>query len=142
MLITVRYSLPFHLEAEPLHGVVQVVKDHNGLVQGDVLRAFSTPELRYDSASQETRFAGGFRGTHKFAGNRSDDQDDASFWMRFLRLLRNAQAGLGINPELLPTKVLFLADGQPYQRVRDALCANTLDKTNEIVMIFERPLLH
>lgn len=45
-----------------------------------------------------------------------------------------------INPEIIPTKVLFLADGQPYQKVADALLANAVDRTDEIVMLFERPL--
>ena len=38
-----------------------------------------------------------------------------------------------------PTKCLFLCDGQPSQKVVEALTANTEDKASEIVMVFERP---
>ena len=44
-----------------------------------------------------------------------------------------------LNPETRPTKCLFVSDGEPYQRVVDALRANTQDKTQEIVLVFERP---
>lgn len=39
-----------------------------------------------------------------------------------------------------PTKCLYIADGQPPEKVIDALTANTEDKADEILMIFERPL--
>ena len=49
--------------------------------------------------------------------------------------------GLGsINPETRSLKCLFVADGQPWSLVTDALVANTAEKTSSIVMVFERPL--
>ena len=39
-----------------------------------------------------------------------------------------------------PTKCLFLADGQPPQRVVEALTANTDDRTEDVWMAFERPV--
>ena len=38
-----------------------------------------------------------------------------------------------------PAKCLFVADGEPYSRVQDALVANEVGKVREIVLIFERP---
>jgi len=41
-LITIRLHLPFSLPAEPSQGVLQVTTDGHGLLQGDVVRAFTT----------------------------------------------------------------------------------------------------
>ena len=38
-----------------------------------------------------------------------------------------------------PAKCLFLCDGQPSEKVVQALTANTEDKASEVVMVFERP---
>ena len=47
-LITMRYPVPYTLEAEPQQGVIKVTETGDGLIEGDVLRAFSTLEMRYD----------------------------------------------------------------------------------------------
>lgn len=41
-----------------------------------------------------------------------------------------------------PSKCLFLCDGQPSKKVIEALTANTEDKADEILMVFERPTHH
>lgn len=38
-----------------------------------------------------------------------------------------------------PTQCLFLADGQPAQKVIEALVANTDDKASDVILVFERP---
>ncbi|KAL1521501.1 hypothetical protein AB1Y20_021162 [Prymnesium parvum] len=38
-----------------------------------------------------------------------------------------------------PSKCLFICDGQPSEKVIEALTANTEDKASEILMVFERP---
>lgn len=137
-LLTVRYPLPFALEAEPMQGVVKVVEAGNGLQVGDVLRACSTPELRYDSTQKRVCYGAGYRGTvppavgAKAAGRTED-------WLG--TLFQRATAELGGFAQTRPTKVLFVADGRPHQQVTDALTANTLERGVEsIVMLFERPL--
>ena len=45
-LITMRYPLPYTLEAAPVQGVIRVTDTCDGLIEGDVLRAFSTLQLR------------------------------------------------------------------------------------------------
>ena len=44
------------------------------------------------------------------------------------------------NPEVRPAKCLYLPDGEPRNRVADALQANAASKTTSIVMLFERRL--
>ena len=50
-LITMRYPVPYTLEASPLQGVIKVTDSGDGLIEGDVLRAFSTLQLRCDAAA-------------------------------------------------------------------------------------------
>ena len=49
-LITMRYPVPYTLEASPLQGVIKVTKSGDSLIEGDILRAFSTLEFRCDAA--------------------------------------------------------------------------------------------
>ena len=139
VLMTVRYPLPFTLEAEALKGTVQVVEAGYGLQIGDVLRACSTPEFRYDSVRRRACYGTGIRGQRSPA-NQFDDAkvlDDDSSWLN--ALMRRANAELGGFRQTRPSKVLFVADGRPYQQVTDALVANTVDRGIEsIVMLFER----
>ena len=131
-LMTFRYPVPFTLEAEPMGGVIKVTDSGEGLIEGDVLRAFSTLEVRYDSATGERRYCkGGVRGVAV------DEAERKRSWKRC-----NPAKGLLrlINPETKPERCLFVFEGQPYQQVVDALVANSPDKTGEIVMVFERPL--
>jgi hypothetical protein len=51
-LVTVRYPVPLVLQASPAKGVVRVEKDGMGLLAGDVLRACSTLEMRYNSQAR------------------------------------------------------------------------------------------
>ena len=70
-LITMRYPVPYTLEAEPLQGVIKVTDTGDGLIEGDVLRAFSTLQLRCDAAAREQRDACSHlvkRGGHVYAG--------------------------------------------------------------------------
>lgn len=130
-LLTFRYPVPFTLEAEPIEGVIRVMQTGAGLIEGDVLRAFSTLEMRYDSATRERRYREGIRGTD------ADENERKRSWQR---CRAEARGGLGlINPEVKPQRCLFVSDGQPFQEVIDALVANTPEKTSEIVMVFERP---
>ncbi len=129
-LLQVRYPVPFKLEVEPQHGVVEVVVDHYGLKRGDVLRALSTFEMRYDSAARETRPGSGRLAASSAARRRKRNDVLSDVLSVFTQVL---------NPETRPTKCLFVSDGEPYQRVVDALRANTQDKTQEIVLVFERP---
>jgi hypothetical protein len=50
-LITMRYPVPYTLEASPLQGVIKVTESGDGLIEGDVLRAFSTLQLRCGAAA-------------------------------------------------------------------------------------------
>ena len=50
-LITMRYPVPYTLEASPLQGVIKVTKSGDSLIEGDILRAFSTLEFRCDAAA-------------------------------------------------------------------------------------------
>ena len=130
--LTSRYPVPFTLEAEPTGGVIKVTDTGEGLIEGDVLRAFSTLEVRLDSASGERKYIeGGLRGAAV------DEVERKRSWRR-----RNPARGLlrWINPETKPERCLFVFEGQPYQQVVDALVANSADKTGEIVMVFERPV--
>ena len=63
------------LDVEPVQGAWTVVKDGMGLRVGDVLRACSTLELRYDSARREVRRSGGFRGKGRGSGRGSGRED-------------------------------------------------------------------
>jgi len=138
-LITTRFPLPFSLEAEPSQGVVRVVKSGDGLMEGDVLRACSTLEFRYDSTRRETLLGAGFRGRRPRTASSAARPADDAWWQR---LWNQAGAELGGFTQQLPTRVLFVADGRPYVQVTDALVANQVDKSvNEIVMLFERPLV-
>lgn len=134
-LLTVRYPLPFSLEAESMQGVVKVVATGNGLLEGDVLRACSTPELRYDTSQKRVCMGAGFRGQSRQPSSASAVGES---WIG--ALFERASAELGAFRQTRPTKVLFIADGRPYQQVTDALMANTLDRgVDDIVMLFERP---
>jgi len=149
VLVTVRYPLPWDLKACCVNGVVRVYEDGHGLLIGDVLRACSTLELRYDSARGETCIGSGFRG--RVRPGDGVPEETAGWLQRAVTRLVGGIAGAprprpGLLPELQPfretspTKVLFLADGQSDQRVTDALAANTADKVQEVVMLFERPV--
>ena len=133
-LVVLRFPLPFELEAKQVSGVMKVVQTGLGLLEGDILRAFSTLELRYDSELREVRFGEGITPQRATPLQRNG-------------LLREVERRLGmISAELggfmpkPPTRCLFITDGQPLQKVTDALVANTPDKAREIVMVFERPL--
>jgi len=141
VLLTVRYPLPFALEADPKQGVVRVVKPGNGLQVGDVLRACSTPELRYDSTRKRLCYGAGFRGKRPPSERVESYNRDESWLGGIGEIFQRATAELGGFQETQPDKVLFIADGRPYQQVTDALTANSLDRGVEsIVMLFERPV--
>ena len=151
-LLTFRYPVPFVLEAEPLDGVIKVTQSGMGLIEGDVLRAFSTLELRFDTAAGMQKFGEGIRGASV------DEEERRRSW-------RRCRPGGWFNLESKPQRCLFVSEGQPFQQARpcpparaqtrqphqprptaiaaqviDALVANTPEKTGEIVMVFERPL--
>lgn len=142
-LVTLRVPLPFELEAEPIQGVYKVVKPGYGLLEGDVLRAFSTFAIRYDSQLKEVRAGPGLPGMGE--GDKSPVEKKreaaASFFLGGIEKLLGvgALSEVGAFAETRPAKCLFVADGQPHSAVEDALVANVPDKTREIVMIFERP---
>lgn len=142
-LVTLRVPLPFELEAEPVQGVYKVVKPGYGLQEGDVLRAFSTFAMRYDSRLKETRCGTGVPGKLEDSAKGADESPIAavtSLARRSLEgLLGPSIMELGAFAETRPSKVLFVADGESHQAVADALVANVPEKTKEIVMIFERP---
>lgn len=134
-LITMRYPVPYTLEAEPQQGVIKVTETGDGLIEGDVLRAFSTLEMRYDSLSGQRRYFDGLEG---ILGEAADEDERKRSWQGWAEGIGRA---LGVfNPEAKPRRCLFVSEGQPYQQVIDALVANTPEKTREIVMVFERPL--
>mmetsp|Transcript_9245 Transcript_9245/g.21478 ORF Transcript_9245/g.21478 Transcript_9245/m.21478 type:complete len:211 (-) Transcript_9245:193-825(-) len=139
VLLTVRYQLPFSLEAAPMQGVLKVTTPGNGLQVGDVLRACSTLELRYDSARQRMCYGAGIRGQPPPSEQVASTE---SSWMGRMRIEYSWISELGGFRQTRPTKVLFLTDGKPHQVVNDALIANTIDRGVEsIVMLFERPNL-
>ena len=139
-LILMRYPVPYTLEAKPLQGVIKVTDTGDGLIEGDVLRAFSTLQLRYDSNARARLYGEGLLGE-------ANEEERRRSWKRWRNVSGGMlsslarRLGLGkINPEVKPRRCLFVSQGQPYQQVIDALVANTPDKTREIVMVFERPL--
>jgi hypothetical protein len=148
-LVTIRLPLPIELEAEPIQGVYKVVKPGYGLLIGDVLRAFSTMAIRYDSQLKEVRCGPGVPGQlpagseHQECAVRQDINPIAILTSTARRglekLLGPSIDELGAFAETKPAKCLFIADGQPHCAVEDALVANVQGKTREIVMIFERP---
>ena len=136
-LVTVRYPLPFSLEVEPRQGMMKVIQNGNGLLDGDVLRACTTLEFRYDTARRQVVCGSGFRGRRAASGPATDDRSD-SWWQRLFRDANAELGGFGIKSN--PDKVLFVADGKPYEVVSDALIANQVDRgVDSIVMLFERP---
>lgn len=148
-LVTVRLPLPFALEAEPIQGVYKVVKPGYGLLVGDVLRAFSTMAIRYDSQLGEVRCGPGIPGQLP-PGSDPQECEVGKDANPIAMLTSTARRGLekllgpsidelGAFAETKPAKCLFIADGQPHYAVEDALVANVQGKTREIVMIFERP---
>ena len=153
-LLTVRYPVPVELRVRPERGVLRVYETGYGLREGDVLRACSTFEMRFDSAARETRLGPGFHGRPNGGaiaqgGGRGAASSipwlEGGWWREQLSRtvgLREPQnlPELGVFSETAPTKVLFVADGQSFERVRDALLANVPDKTDNVVMLFERPL--
>ena len=162
VLLTVRYALPFALEAEGIDRL-RVVKPGNGLQVGDVLRACSTPEMRYSSSQGSMGYGEGLRGQPPSSAADDDSggfpqleeaaeaaaggEPAGLFGSLFKPLLgsavvKRARSELGGFKEQRPRKVLFLTDGRTPAEVRDALTANTLDRGVEsIVMLFERPLM-
>jgi hypothetical protein len=129
-LLTFRYPLPFELEAAQRVGFVEVVRDGYGLRRGDILRAFSTFEKRWDSKLGRIAYVEGLPGVRP--GQESTEAPP-------VRELISAELG-GFWTEQRASKVLFVADGQSLEAVTDALQANTPEKTDEIVMLFERQL--
>mmetsp|Transcript_32335 Transcript_32335/g.53500 ORF Transcript_32335/g.53500 Transcript_32335/m.53500 type:complete len:279 (+) Transcript_32335:8-844(+) len=121
-LLTFRFAVPFALEAEPCQGVFKVVESGNGLLAGDVLRAFSTIQMRYDSRRKEYRYGPGICPTCGVGP------------------ARGRPGGMELIKERPARKCLYKSDGRPHQEVMDALLANTADKTREIVMLFEREI--
>lgn len=132
-LVTVRVPLPFDLEAEPIQGCFKVVQDGYGLRVGDVLRACSTLQMRYDSDKEEMRVGPGLPG-------KADAQPAASSkmpeWLSSFQ--SNFNPWTAFAPQR-PAKCLFIADGQPHSRVADALVANEMGKVREMVLVLERP---
>lgn len=123
-LVVVRYPVPLVLQASPAKGVVRVDKDGMGLLVGDVLRACSTLEMRYDSQARAVKMGPGFHGRKR--ERRVGDEDEIAsrsgtrWWERRLRgLVPQSLPELGVFTETCPTKVLFIADGQPYSKARD-----------------------
>lgn len=126
-LVTVRIPLPFDLHADPVQGVYKVVQDGYGLLVGDVLRAFSTLAMRYDSSTRSVAFGTGLPGLRARASAASPG------WLDFLPA--------SFNPATAPGRCLFIADGQTRPAVEDALVANDVERgVCDILMIFERPL--
>ena len=132
-LVTVRVPLPFELQADPEQGFYRVVEDGYGLRVGDVLRAFSTLVVRYDSESREMRVGAGLPGVQP------EDDPAASGVPKWLSAFQSNWNPLTAFQTQRPAKCLFVADGEPYSRVQDALVANEVGKVREIVLIFERP---
>eukprot|EP00967_Tisochrysis_lutea_P151319 scaffold294132_cov40-Tisochrysis_lutea.AAC.1 len=50
-----------------------------------------------------------------------------------------APVPLPIQVNVAPAKCLFLVDGVPVGDVIQALCENTPDRTQDVILIFERP---
>ena len=133
-LITLRVPLPFNLEADPKQGCWEVKADGYGLRVGDVLRAFSTLVLRYDSEQRTTRIGPGLPG--RPTGDASASDESTPNW---LATLQSTLKPFAVFSEKPLAKCLFVADGEPHSRVQDALLANEAGKVREIVLIFERP---
>ena len=86
-LVTVRLPLPFNLDVEPVQGVYRVNIDGYGLMVGDILRAFSTIRMRYDSDLKEVRVAQGCRESGaKQSKQRTAIQTCPSGWRRSRRI--------------------------------------------------------
>jgi hypothetical protein len=103
-----------------------------------VLRAFSTLEMRYDSGAKEVRFGDGILGEEpadseqRRASSNAGAADEASrtpaAQLRSLvadpRRLGQLSGELGgavaraINPEEKPRRCLYVSEGQPYQQAR------------------------
>ena len=139
-LITVRYPLPFTLEAEYSNGAWTVVEAGAGLLVGDVVRACSTLEFRYDSARSEVRCGSGFRGRRPPRVEPSNSSEPQRWWQPSW-LFRDAEAELAGFRSQRPTRVLFVVDGKTPAEVSDAFAANEIDRgVRDIVMLFERPI--
>eukprot|EP00967_Tisochrysis_lutea_P033283 scaffold39538_cov31-Tisochrysis_lutea.AAC.4 len=128
-LVTVRYPVPLILQVSPAKGVVRVDEDGMGLRVGDVLRACSTLLMRYDSEARAVKMGTGFHG-RKGRRKRAYKHEIASrsgtrWWERHLSsIVPTSLPELGVFTETCPTKVLFIADGQPYSKVHaPRLCA-------------------
>ena len=134
-LITLRVPLPFNLEADPKQGCWEVQSDGYGLRVGDILRAFSTLVLRYDSEERTTRMGPGLPGRPSDDASASDE-NMPKFLSEALQSNWNPFTAFSEKPL---AKCLFVADGEPHSRVQDALLANEAGKVREIVLIFERP---
>ena len=96
-LVTVRLPLPLELAAEASGGVLKVTANGSGMRIGDVLRCFTTSQMRMGD----------------------------TFGLFAVAKLK---------------RCLFVADGQPPDRVIEALTANSPDKSTDIVLVLERPL--
>jgi hypothetical protein len=122
-LVVVRYPVPLVLQAIPDKGVVRVNEDGMGLLVGDVLRACSTLEMRYDSSARAVRMGPGFHGRKRERRLGGEDEiasrSGTRWWERRLSgLVPGSLPELGVFTETCPTKVLFIADGQPYSKAR------------------------
>ena len=134
-LVTVRLPLPFNLDVEPVQGVYRVNIDGYGLMVGDILRAFSTIRMRYDSDLKEVRVGPGLPGKRSEAVKAADSDSNLPEWLAAFQTNFNPLTAFRENS---PAKCLFVADGEPCSRVKDALVANEAGKVKEIVLVFER----
>ena len=133
-LITVRLPLPFELSADPVSGCWRVMEDGYGLRVGDVLRAFSTLVMRYDSEKREMRVGPGVPGMLPDAPTTASSEMPE--WLSAFQSNFNPFTAFETQR---PAKCLFIADGEPHDRVQDALVANEKGKgVSSIVLIFER----
>jgi len=120
-LVSVRYQVPFALEASADKGVVRIDTAGLGLLAGDVLRACSTLEMRYDSETRTVRLGPGFHGRKRALGQEGEvaSRSGARWWERKLRRsVPSALDELGVFIETCPAKVLFIADGQSFAKAR------------------------
>ena len=133
-LVTVRVPLPLELQIDAIAGSWRVTEDQYGLRTGDVLRAFSTLAMRYDSEMREVVVGSGLPGRLTDAA-----QVEPSGMPGWLQAFQSNFNPLTAFQTQRPAKCLFVADGEPHSRVQDALVANQKGKVSQIVLIFERP---
>lgn len=133
-LVITRVPLPFELQADPVQGCWRMKEDGYGLRVGDVLRAFSTLAVRYDSECKTTRPGPGLPGVRD--GEDDGAADDVPKWLQAFQQNWNPLTAFETQR---PAKCLFVTDGAARLAVEDALVANEASKVKELVLIMERP---